>query len=491
MTIELRGRVDTGRCALCGHQGRVVVSYYGPRLCGQCCVDESARLDAEDAWPKMAAEWPLDGELGVVAYLAGQLGVFWGPQGLHYEPAFYPLETTDPARWGGPSEFWIHDSAIEALGYQPELYGGPPTGELEASLEDLKLAPWRRVGGRTIVVPRWEGHTALDGIYRNGSPWWGLEPLELYHELCAFAGAVGHRWIRSGAITSDMMLWHHWHGRIEPAIIPEIVDLERNDYTALYSTRLELPDVRVIAEGLELNREPMRWCYGFDLNANYLGAASNLALPTGAPVEMTFVGPVSGGRAAGTPIPPGYWRPGGGDVWVTTPALSPGPFQGWGYPEHHQYLQPWYKALRDARAALIPGAALDAVKATYRQGWGRLMSPNRSSSDFALRLYQPYWGQAVVANARERLRRRIAKLPYPPAAVDTDAIFVISRREDARVLALELGLEIGNGLGQWRIIGRCPGRAALRELTPVAHEPVDVQLPAIRALEALIAREAQ
>lgn len=475
--IVLRGRVDTGHCSLCGTEGRVVVSYYGPRLCGQCCVDESARLDAEDAWPRTIDSWPLVPGLGVVAYLGGTLGTLTAPrEGRRHEPWFLPAGRS----WfkSDADEIWVHDSALEHLGWPPEL-DDSTAGE---------LSPWRRVEGATIVVPRWEGHTFRE-VYRNGSPWWGLEPLELYHELCAFAGALGHRWIRSGAITSDMMLWHHWHGQIEPAQIP---DVEIPDHDGgLASTRLELPDVRVIPKGLELRGEPQRWCYGFDLNANYLGAASNLALPTGEPAEMTFAGPVSGGRAAGTPIPPGYWRPGGGDTWVTTPALSPGPFQGWGYPEHHQYLQPWYKALRDARAALIPGAALDAVKATYRQGWGRLMSPNRAESDFSQRLYQPYWGQAVIANARERLRRRLARLPYPPAAVDTDGIFVISRREDSRVLALELGLEIGAGLGQWRIIGRCPGRAALRELAPVAHEPVDVQLSAIRALEALIAREAQ
>jgi hypothetical protein len=371
------------------------------------------------------------------------------PTGQSPPPATLDALLTRLPEFAG--QVWIHESALDWLGLPEDLSLAMPTvgHPWLAGTKIDHLAPWMRHKRIEIAVPAWEGHTTGSGEYFNRCPWYGTGgPLELHWELSAFRATTGHRWVRSGAVTSDAMLLDHWGEKIQLAHVPD---------EALAETRLEPPALSARAELDDAERKA-RWLYGFDLNANYLGAASNLALPTGRATASGLW------TSEHTPLPtlPGWWKTPTG--WRTTPGLGRMRDRhlvgGWAFPDYHQYLQPWYKALRDARAVLVPGPALKAVKAVYQQGWGRLMSTQRGTGSWAQRLYQPYWGQAVQANARERLRRRIGEMPQAPVAVDTDAIFVLSSHPDARILAVALGLKIGDGLGEWHALGRAGGKSA-------------------------------
>ena len=438
-------------------------AYWGEVLCTPCALAAADEYDVE-GWPKAADDWPASESaavLGPLWGLSGRLGLQWAERGRLWVTG-HPVSGTTKARdlvelalRRNRRQVWLHRDALRRLGLPESI--PPPARELVGSewLEGSgvhHLGPWMRfrVGRHTVnvAVPSWETRRQV-----GERPLWDRAPTteELFAELSAFEAAVGHGWVHSGAVTSDAMLRDHWHGRITRAVLPEPKgeDLARPGLEQVDSWAMAADNI-----GAD---HPARWCYAFDLGGMFLGAASGLALPVGPPVHT--------GASAPQPILPGYWLV--GERWVTTPALGDGDglWDAWVYPEHHQFLQPWYKALRDARAQLCPGSvALAAVKAVYTQGIGRLGSGRRA--DLADPLFQPYWRHAVVAEARERLRRRLAGLDQSAGvvvAVDTDALFVLSTAQDARVLALRLGLPLGAGLGQYHVLGRCPARQA-REL---------------------------
>ena len=429
-------------------------AYWGETLCRLCAEAAGAEYEA-DGWPGGAWEWPYSQHVltvGRIWAFDDRLGAYWAEGDrllVDHAPRRTARPLVDLALHRNRRQIWLHRSALEALELPESI--PPPQRErvsspwLEAS-GVAHLDAWMRfrVGRQTVnvAVPSWETRRQL-----GERPLWDQPetPETLFAELSAFEGALGHLWVHSGAITSDALLREHWHGRIHRAELPDesfaLPKLEDTDQQTL------TPAAGRVA----------RWCYAFDLHGMFLGAASGLALPAGPPRAAN-----DGDDPARIP---GYWHIAGQHGrWITSPTAAGAAFildAGWVYPEHHQYLQPWYKALRDARAALRgDSVAQGAVKAVYTQGIGRLGSSRRT--DEADPLWQPYWRHAVVAEARERLRRRIAELGPggTVVAVDTDALFVLSDREDARVLALELGLPLGPGLGQFHVLGRCKGRQA-------------------------------
>ena len=174
-------------------------------------------------------------------------------------------------------------------------------------------------------------------------------------------------------------------------------------------------------------------------------------------------------------------------VWVTTPTLElvvsangyrlgdgrfggEMPLAGWWWPDTCQGLRPWYERLRDARAALAPaGPAYDAVKMVYKAGIGRLGSTRRTREDDPL--YQPTWRHMVIAEARGRIWRRIAKCNRPPVAVQVDGAWWFSDIEDPLAAADELGLPLDPiALGRWKYVGTGSGRDARKALT--AQSPI-------------------
>lgn len=394
----------------------------------------------------------------------------------------------------GTAEVWLTAQALDAWGLPADLPRGDQRGAAHPFIADAladgwhantegELRPWLRIWKpgtdheATVSVPSWD---------RSG-PWHRSadQPAELLASLERFAELVGSPWYQSGAITSDRLLRETHkrrcglrHATTERAPIREP---EEHDF--------------VWRRPADDRERDAAWCHGWDLNGMYLGAASSLALPTGAPVHLA--GPLPVDRR------PGWWRidpPAPDDgmpdpyrprqvlgrrrstdrtVWVTTAVaqLHGTALEAWVWPEHHQHLGAWYKQLRDARTVLMaegPAPALAAVKATYRAGIGRLGSTRRSTSD---ELEQPEWRAQLIGTARARLYRRLAQLAAPPCAVNVDAAWFLLPEPDPTRAAELLGLPTGDGLGQFRHIGTVPATDARELLAQPGNDA-----PALNAL---------
>ena len=163
---------------------------------------------------------------------------------------------------------------------------------------------------------------------------------------------------------------------------------------------------------------------------------------------------------------------GEGTRWVTAPTMerlqAKGimALEGYVWPAAGRHLRPWYEMIRDARAELLSvgGPALAALKSTCHEGVARLASKARTVPDGKTLAddptWQPYWAWAVIAEARERLLDRIGRLPVEPLAIDTDCLYFLSSRPSPEILAVRLGLPLGDGLGEFKPAGTCSAKAA-------------------------------
>lgn len=321
-----------------------------------------------------------------------------------------------------------------------------------------------------LVIPQWD----------TRNPWHTFSYLnpgsELGGQLASFYRRVGVLWTRTGALTSDALL---------RALHPHGIPHTEQPPPGQLGPRGEQPD------GAELPwqtwRDPLdrerkaSHCHVFDRRGQFLAAASSLPLGTGTPEHHphpTF-----------DPKIPGYWHlrwPDGRERWHATPAVrwemvQPGAgdppeiLEAWTWPTSHQWLEKWYRTLRDARAGLLALEGYDdshptvkAVKAVYREGIGRLGSHRRQQTRDPL--YQPYWRHAVIAEARTRLHLKIAQLGQQPVAVDVDAGLWLTDTADPHTFARRIGIEEGTGLGQWAYKGTIPGdtaRDALNSRNPI------------------------
>ncbi len=125
--------------------------------------------------------------------------------------------------------------------------------------------------------------------------------------------------------------------------------------------------------------------------------------------------------------------------------------------------------VRDARAALPDFAGgfgpdrgpLEAVKAIYAWGAGRLASRTGRSKDLAEDpLFQPYWAWAIIAEARARLHRRLSATKTGPVAIEVDCAWFLTRHASPELFAVREGLPLGESLGQFKSAGACSGAEA-------------------------------
>lgn len=425
------------------------------------------------------------GALGVVS----PVGILVGAPGIRFVTATVPLTVNAAALLClrlGLRQLWWHGSGHEPCGlpHSIDTGGGPQWNPTPHRFTDVH-ADWRlSTPGLAPWLSAWRGR---DDYVEFGFPLWDPDgnpfaacatPADLLEELVAYREAGAPEWTRNGGITSDRWLRRRYvPKRLQgPTAVPPV----------LYPGS-ELPGAWL--------REPApheadaTWCHGFDVNGQYLSAASSLSLPVG-PCHLEELEPGTDITPRGRPglwllelppwdrtdLPP-PWR-GVGPTWVTSPTAAlalelgvPAPSQAWLWSDAGRLLEPWYRMLRDARAELLerPGPALEAVKAVYRRGLGRMGSEGRAQG-VTDPLYQLYWSRAVVAEARTRLWRRIARHrqedppKITPIAIAADAVYYLSRRRRPELVALDAHLPVGTGLGQFKPAGRASAGVVCRIL---------------------------
>lgn len=426
----------TGACDSCGDV-HASPAYWGEYLCADCALAVGREYDAA-SWP---AE-PVDG--GDIAVLDRNA---WR-QGWETHPArtFNATELVDAAHARGVRQVWLWGVDVNGLD-----------------------ADWQTRGKVDIARPAGPWLNATSGHH-------------LQRQLTEFRDALGVAWKRSGAVTSDRLLYR-LAGR-RPWQVTEQPEGIRPNTEGQYTWTRE-------PVGRELSA---RYLVSLDANAMFLAAAAEVTVPAG-PVRR-----IVGDELARANADAAYWLierqglpsidrlphplPGAGrTAWVTSRTLqllrqvygeAVRPVDGLTWDDRNPRLTRWAETLRDARSTLS-GPARDAVKATYTEGLGWMGSGRRSIAPGSDVLAQPYARHAVMGEARCRLWRKLWRLPVEqrPVAISTDRVWWLTDEITPRH-ALRLGLPLGDGLGQWKC---CPmasgpeGRRALGE--------------GVRALEAL------
>lgn len=492
------------QCDGCGGGGRLIACYWGQALCDAC-----GRLAEEaferDGWPRAPWEVTLDqrvmvlGEWGLI-HASGALTA-WCPGSLR--------ELAGVAERLGVTEVWVHESALERLDWPLRLDRlAAGAGEAHPFFDDagdyqcryptpaglIHYARWFRPGGHGIDlhVPTYSVSAAKS--FR--SPFGGLESAHhLAWAVALYREAAGDvmPWRGNGAQTSAGFLRARYRrgGALKATeVAPPWTDKVAGEVDAIWAREPTVAEQRA------------RYLMAFDLNGQYLSAASTLALPAG-PVEHRDHFPDL------REVDPGYWLcempawsgPGpcpwrvdrhGGPVWVTTPTAwlaqrqhDVVPLEAWVWPEHHQFLRPWYEHLKRARevAGELTGPALSAVKLTYKAGLGYLETkPAERKGGATDALYQPYWSEAVTAQARCNLHRRIAQLSVEPLAVYVDCLYFLTNSTNPGAFCARAGIPLGDGLGQFKQRGRRVSGRAAREALASTRGP----LAAVSAFDELV-----
>lgn len=241
-----------------------------------------------------------------------------------------------------------------------------------------------------------------------------------------------------------------------------------------------------------------RYVHGYDKNGMYLAACASLDLGVGAAAHL-LEGAAS--DAYFLDRAPGYYRVVGGDsrlsllpnpltihrrpaleggFWVTRPTLEllyevDTPLhiaEAWAWTQRHQYLQPWYKRLRDGRKQLMSRGdddtpaqiALAALKNTYTQAIGWLdgsWDREKAVDGHAGILYRPDWRHAIIAQSNANLYRRVHKwgqsrdCDFHPFAWVTDCVYIASNEANPE-LACPPDMTLGTGLGQFKVHDSVP-----------------------------------
>lgn len=411
----------------------------------------------------------------------GDRAVWRGGRGLLNECPTTVEAFGQLAETSGVRQFWVHETALPALGWPSALPRHTPRAGMAHGF----------TGARGPFVSSREGLCAWSYYYRRGgagfdlhvpayaakdNPWRGTRSaVDLLEAVVAFDRATrGVRWCGTAAITSDVFLRAALGARLTSTSVPPPVETHAAQELALVWHRDPGPSGR-----------NYKFLHALDLNMAYASAASSLELGTGG-VAFVDWPKVEGrprpgvylfdpGRWPFTAQPAPYVRRDGGDgpLWVTAPTaerlgqLGYEPLEAYVYERQGRFLRPWYEMLRDARAALLEGPrpALEAVKQICRWGLGRMAADGGESDSYGRTLprgaeyleddptFQPVWAWSVIAETRCRLQRRISDLDALPVAVDTDAVYFLSSRRTPDDLARAAGLPLGDGLGQFKAHG--------------------------------------
>lgn len=253
------------------------------------------------------------------------------------------------------------------------------------------------------------------------------------------------------------------------------------------------------------------WLHAYDRGGSYLGALAGLDFgvgtpehhPQGCPFDGTVAGywrievPESGDWRYPNILDPATINSGSGrERWVTTPALKlahqmdlePEVLEAWTWERKARVMEPWYKAMQQARETLIEAgdptstAALQAVKAIYTRTFGMMGSHQHMGGREG---YAPERRHMIIAQSNANMIRRIVKIGEItgrwPVAVDTDTILYTSNEEDpdkAWPLADQPEGErwYGRGLGQYKHEGTTELEYQLHFLTGGAYRGKDALL---------------
>lgn len=481
-------------CDNCGSPAASWRCYWGERLCQRCGLLAEEAFEAA-SWPRA----PWDVELVPGVWVFGRYGLCHARGDRPWHPQTF-LELALEARQQGVHSVWIHESGLEPLG----LPAAPERGLELDGLEWPWLAETGSYASRVPGLAGW-GHWSskeLEHAFdlnipayvrrRGARPFAGLEDAwALYHAVSLYFEATGSKWQwrGNGAMTSDQWLRRRFRGRhaiASSAVAPPYAEGKAAEVDFQWTRAPSSTEARA------------RWLHAFDANAAYLAAAGGVSCPAG---ELEHVPAGPSGVDERTP---GYWRfdfreyrgpgpspwPAVAPLWLTSPAAAYAssrwglePLEAWLWPEHHQYLRPWYDDLRRARAiaAEVGGPALEAVKSIYKAGLGRLASSSRARGE-ADELFQPYWDQAVTALARCNIHRRIVELDVEPIGVSVDCLYFLTSSPRPEAFAAKIGLPLGDGLGQYKIVGRPVAGREAREALSSSNHPA----AAFRALKSLL-----
>lgn len=318
-------------------------------------------------------------------------------------------------------------------------------------------------GVRDVVQP----------AYEDRAPWREAHTASALRDaLVAFRDALGCEWRRSPGSTGLRLL--------------------RTLHSGAHATRLELPAAPPppATDGSVTGAGPRIWTraaklaersgylHSYDVNGQYLAACSSLPLGVGAWQRINR--PQLPGLREKTPLWPGYYfvrasetALGGAcpsiltddtGVWVTAPTLAllresraaHHVAECYVWPQSHRYLEPWYKALREARNRLCAQPlALDALKGLYRHGIAWLESAKWDRAEDTL--YRPDWAQHVRAlawaNLVRTLRRVATNYGVYPLAVGSDCVYYVTASPDplAAPWLAEDGLRLSSKLGQFKV----------------------------------------
>lgn len=412
----------------------------------------------------------------------------------------------------GLGQLWVHPRAEGLLDWSRESWAGfRPLGHTEEERNPQTPRHWARVVRPGVYEETLLIRPAHD---RKERLWAGAEDgRELLAALCRFRLALGLPFAWSPGHTAMDLLRQTHSGRRNtltmpvppPDLPPEIVARRAARVAAME------PDLQWMRH-LTPAEAGRRWLHGFDKNGCYLGACASLWLAgAGAPMRLDpDVLRVLSPEKPETSLP-GYWQVYEGDVravqpahlpplvphkayddegtaWITTPTLNLLLDMGFDrlqieaayvWPDRHQWLQPWYKRVADARKVLVGEAqlgasgaaiALAAVKTIYTYGIGYLEmgdSPRHDGrEDDTWRTYdregnrsnpydRPDIAHTIHGAARSNLYRALLRIdpadPHQPFLVaGVDSFYLTSDEEDP-ARALPKPLRYGrDDLGQWK-----------------------------------------
>jgi hypothetical protein len=231
----------------------------------------------------------------------------------------------------------------------------------------------------------------------------------------------------------------------------------------------------------------LHYFQAFDINGQFLSACSGLPCGIGVPDTVDLRYPAGGPLQGADRTLPGYHyaaaegptgipevlQPG----WHATPIVAVAQTLGlrvevlksYVWHDHCKYLDPWYKAMRDARTYLLnradPAAvaALKLLKDCYTKLIGGLRGKDARERNPAM--YQPAWYDSILsqANARQYLTlHRLARIGVPIIAVHLDTVIIESAHDLQKVYPP--GITLTPQLGKYKpagVITAKEGRALL------------------------------